>query len=139
MESFLFKINISPLNLFFFQRPLFRHYYKGTDAVVFVIDSADRERLDELSYDVIRPAFVAEELVNAVFLFLANKQDLPEAMTVDEITDKLSLKNLKHNWSKFKLNLFFISSKRYENTTNNNSNASISNQVYCKSFCLTLF
>lgn len=107
--------------------------------MVFVIDSADRERLDELSYDVIRPAFVAEELVNAVFLFLANKQDLPEAMTVDEITDKLSLKNLKHNWSKFKLNLFFISSKRYENTTNNNSNASISNQVYCKSFCLTLF
>lgn len=103
MESFLFKINISPLNFFFFfQRPLFRHYYKGTDAVVFVIDSADRERLDELSYDVIRPAFVAEELVNAVFLFLANKQDLPEAMTVDEITDKLSLKNLKHNWSKFK-------------------------------------
>lgn len=80
-------------------RPLFRHYYKGTDAVVFVIDSADRERLDELSYDVIRPAFVAEELANAVFLFLANKQDLPEAMTVDEITDKLSLKNLKHNWN----------------------------------------
>ncbi|CAI9741518.1 ADP-ribosylation factor 1-like [Octopus vulgaris] len=80
-------------------RPLFRHYYKGTDAVVFVIDSADRERLDELSFDVIRPAFLAEELSSAVFLFLANKQDLPEAMTVEEITDKLSLKNLKHNWN----------------------------------------
>ncbi|GAB1602239.1 ADP-ribosylation factor 3-like [Argonauta hians] len=80
-------------------RPLFRHYYKGTDAVVFVIDSADRERLDELSFDVIRPAFLAEELSSAVFLFLANKQDLPDAMTVEEITDKLSLKNLKHIWN----------------------------------------
>ncbi|XP_014771265.2 ADP-ribosylation factor 1 [Octopus bimaculoides] len=96
------SIHISVLHLIVsssIQRPLFRHYYKGTDAVVFVIDSADRERLDELSFDVIRPAFLAEELSSAVFLFLANKQDLPEAMTVEEITDKLSLKNLKHVWN----------------------------------------
>ncbi|XP_071109506.1 ADP-ribosylation factor 3-like [Haliotis cracherodii] len=80
-------------------RPLFRHYYKGTDAVVFVIDSHDRERLDELNYDVIKPAIAADELSNAVFLFLANKMDLENTMTVDEISDKLGLKNLRHPWN----------------------------------------
>ncbi|XP_059167418.1 uncharacterized protein LOC131949591 [Physella acuta] len=79
-------------------RPLFRHYYKGADAVVFVIDSHDPERLDELNYDVIKPAVNAEELTSAVFLFLANKIDLPDTMSVDEISDKLGLKCLKHPW-----------------------------------------
>ncbi|CAG5126533.1 unnamed protein product [Candidula unifasciata] len=79
-------------------RPLFRHYYKGADAVVFVIDSHDPERLDELNYDVIKPAVSAEELTNAVFLFLANKTDLPETMTTEEIAEKLGLRYLKHPW-----------------------------------------
>ncbi|CAG5131705.1 unnamed protein product [Candidula unifasciata] len=79
-------------------RPLFRHYYKGADAVVFVIDSHDRERLDELNYDVIKPAVGAEELTNAVFLFLANKMDLADTMSIEEISEKLSLRFLKHPW-----------------------------------------
>ncbi|KAK6177126.1 hypothetical protein SNE40_015292 [Patella caerulea] len=80
-------------------RPLFRHYYKGADAVVFVIDSKDRERLDELNYDVIKPAIAAEELKESIFLFLANKMDLEDTMTIEEISDKLGLKNLKHPWN----------------------------------------
>ncbi|ESO90435.1 hypothetical protein LOTGIDRAFT_164018 [Lottia gigantea] len=80
-------------------RPLFRHYYKGSDAVVFVIDSHDRERLDELNYDVIKPAVAAEELKESIFLFLANKNDLENNMTTEEIVDKLGLKNLKHKWN----------------------------------------
>ncbi|CAL1527236.1 unnamed protein product, partial [Lymnaea stagnalis] len=79
-------------------RPLFRHYYKGADAVVFVIDSHDPERLDELNYDVIKPAVNAEELTSAVFLFLANKIDLPDTMSVEEIAERLGLKYLKHPW-----------------------------------------
>ncbi|KAK0063677.1 ADP-ribosylation factor 1 [Biomphalaria pfeifferi] len=79
-------------------RPLFRHYYKGADAVVFVIDSHDPERLDELNYDVIKPAMNAEELTSAVFLFLANKIDLPDTMSVEEISERLGLKYLKHPW-----------------------------------------
>jgi GTPase SAR1 family protein len=83
------------------QRPLFRHYYKGADAVVFVIDSHDPERLDELNYDVIKPAVAAEELKEAVFLFLANKVDLSHTMAVPEIVQKLGLQYLKHTWSKW--------------------------------------
>ena len=35
-----------------------------------------------------------DELQDAVFLFLANKQDLPNSLSVDEITDKLDLHSL---------------------------------------------
>ncbi|KAL8571181.1 hypothetical protein ACOMHN_010642 [Nucella lapillus] len=80
-------------------RPLFRHYYKGADAVVFVIDSHDPERLDELNYDVLKPAMGAEELREAVFLFLANKVDLSHTVTVEEITERLGLQYLKHTWN----------------------------------------
>lgn len=65
-----------------------------------VIDSSDRERLDELNFDVIKPAVQSEELETATLLFLANKQDLSEAMSVEEITEKLNLKSITHNWSK---------------------------------------
>ncbi|KAJ8320437.1 LOW QUALITY PROTEIN: hypothetical protein KUTeg_002024, partial [Tegillarca granosa] len=61
-------------------RPLIRHYYKGTDAVVIVIDSHDRERLDELNYDIIKPMVQSDELGNGIFLFLANKTDLENTM-----------------------------------------------------------
>ncbi|XP_070206837.1 uncharacterized protein [Littorina saxatilis] len=80
-------------------RPLFRHYYKGADAVVFVIDSHDPERLDELNYDVIKPAMTAEELSGAIFLFLANKVDLSHTISVEEITERLGLQYLKHTWN----------------------------------------
>ncbi|XP_052820030.1 ADP-ribosylation factor 1-like [Mya arenaria] len=79
-------------------RPLFRHYYKGTDAVVMVIDGADSERLEELYCDVIKPALHAEELAHSIFLFLVNKRDLPECLSAEEVADKLNLKALKHSW-----------------------------------------
>merc|ERR1712154_628626 len=71
-------------------RPLWRHYYKDTDAVIFVVDSNDRERIDNESgmYESM-PA--SEELQNSVLLVLANKQDLPNAMSVNEVTERLSL------------------------------------------------
>uniref|UniRef100_A0A8I3P743 Uncharacterized protein n=1 Tax=Canis lupus familiaris TaxID=9615 RepID=A0A8I3P743_CANLF len=40
-----------------------------------------------------------DELRDAVLLVLANKQDLPKATDVAEITDKLGLHSLRHrNW-----------------------------------------
>ena len=82
------------------QRPLFRHYYKGTDAVVIVIDSSDIHRLDELYCDVLKPALLAEELATSVFLFLANKKDLPDTIGKEELSTVLNLKCVKHTWSK---------------------------------------
>jgi ADP-ribosylation factor 1/2 len=54
-------------------RPLWRHYYQNTQAVIFVIDSNDRERISEASDELAR--FLREdELKDATLLVFANKQ-----------------------------------------------------------------
>ena len=78
---------------------------------MFVIDSQDPERLDELNYDVVKPAVGSEELTSAVFLFLANKMDLPSTMTTDQIADRLGLRFLKHPWGKWMMSLGSITIK----------------------------
>ena len=42
------------------------------------------------------PIFLQDELQDAVLLVFANKQDLPQAMNVAEITDKLGLHSLRN-------------------------------------------
>lgn len=66
-----------------------------------VVDSSDRERVEELFCDVLKPALHAEELAHSVFLFLVNKRDLTDTMDKDEVSAKLNLKSVKHVWSKF--------------------------------------
>ena len=71
-------------------RPLWRYYFQDTQAVIFVIDSGDRERIDEAAEEF-NKLMREDELRDAVALVFANKQDLPNAMTVQEVTDKLDL------------------------------------------------
>eukprot|EP00455_Lapot_gusevi_P012731 TRINITY_DN160_c0_g1_i10.p1 TRINITY_DN160_c0_g1~~TRINITY_DN160_c0_g1_i10.p1 ORF type:complete len:174 (-),score=49.35 TRINITY_DN160_c0_g1_i10:393-914(-) len=81
-------------------RPLWRHYYQGCNAIIFVVDSADRERIDEsVGYQLnakeeLHIMLSNDELKDAALLVLANKQDLPGAMTVSQITDRLALSSL---------------------------------------------
>ena len=85
------------------QRPLWRHYYQNTDVLIFVIDSNDRERISECKDELHR--FLAEdELKDCVLLVMANKQDLPNAMSTTEVTDKLGLHSVRdRTWCKCKL------------------------------------
>ena len=64
-------------------RPLWVHYYQNTDAIIFVVDSHDRdpERIQDAK-DEIRTLMNQEELKEASLLVLANKQDLPKAMNL---------------------------------------------------------
>ncbi|XP_055513004.1 ADP-ribosylation factor 1-like [Leucoraja erinacea] len=71
-------------------RPLWRHYFQNTQGLIFVVDSNDRERINEAREELNR-MLNEEELRDAVLLVLANKQDLPNAMNAAEITDKLGL------------------------------------------------
>lgn len=75
-------------------RPLWRHYFQNTQGVIFVVDSNDRERVGE-AQDELHKMLQEDELRDAVILVLANKQDLPHAMTVAEITDKLNLHEIR--------------------------------------------
>ena len=71
-------------------RALWRHYYQNTSAVIFVVDSNDRERVESAKEELQRLTR-EDELKDVCVLILANKQDLPNAMSVKEITEQLEL------------------------------------------------
>jgi ADP-ribosylation factor protein 1/Arf/Sar family protein len=75
-------------------RPLWRHYFQNTQGIIFVVDSNDRDRIPEAREELQR-MLNEDELRDALLLVFANKQDLPNAMSVAEITDKLGLHSLR--------------------------------------------
>eukprot|EP00761_Pharyngomonas_kirbyi_P013096 gb/GECH01013123.1/.p1 GENE.gb/GECH01013123.1/~~gb/GECH01013123.1/.p1 ORF type:complete len:178 (+),score=18.98 gb/GECH01013123.1/:1-534(+) len=75
-------------------RPLWRHYFAGTQGLIFVVDSADTERLDEARNELHKIAN-DREMQNAVILVYANKKDLPNALSGAEIQEKLQLHRLQ--------------------------------------------
>jgi ADP-ribosylation factor 1/2 len=76
-------------------RPLWRHYYQNTQGLIFVVDSNDRERVDA-ARDELHRMLNEDELRESILLVFANKQDLPNAMSAAEMTDKLGLHGLRH-------------------------------------------
>ena len=56
-------------------RLLWRHYYQNTQGLIFVVDSNDRERVDD-AREELHKMLSEEELRDAVLLVFANKQDL---------------------------------------------------------------
>merc|ERR1712218_618758 len=76
-------------------RPLWRHYYQGTNGLLYVVDSNDRDRSEDAREELTK-MLNEDEMRDAVLLVFANKQDLPNAMTAAEVTEKLGLHNLRH-------------------------------------------
>ncbi|KJE96566.1 ADP-ribosylation factor 1 [Capsaspora owczarzaki ATCC 30864] len=76
-------------------RPLWRHYYHGTDAVIFVVDSADRERLFE-AQDELQKVMSSDELARACILVFANKQDVSGSVSANEMAEQLGLFKSTH-------------------------------------------
>ncbi|XP_003737777.1 ADP-ribosylation factor 6 [Galendromus occidentalis] len=75
-------------------RPLWRHYYTGTQALIFVVDSSDRDRIDEARQELHR-IISDREMKDALILVFANKQDHKDAMRPQEIQEKLGLTRLR--------------------------------------------
>ncbi|KXJ16548.1 ADP-ribosylation factor 2 [Exaiptasia diaphana] len=65
-------------------RTLWRLYFQETQGLIFVVDSNDRERIQEAKDELYR-LLKEDELKRAALLVLANKQDLPDAMTASEL------------------------------------------------------
>eukprot|EP00439_Symbiodinium_sp_Y106_P000333 s3198_g1.t1 len=60
---------------------------RSTDGLIFVIDSSDRERIEEAHeelWEELMRMLQREEMKDAVLLVMANKQDLPNAMSTQE-------------------------------------------------------
>ena len=62
-------------------RPLWRHYYTGTQGLIFVVDCADRDRIDEARQELHR-IINDREMRDAIILIFANKQDLPDGQYI---------------------------------------------------------
>ena len=79
-------------------RRLWPHYYENNDALIYVVDSADPDRIDE-SAEELHHLLSNENLRSIPLLVLANKQDLPGAYTASELCDKLHLdKSTGREW-----------------------------------------
>ncbi|KAJ3173342.1 hypothetical protein HK101_011073 [Irineochytrium annulatum] len=73
-----------------------RHYIPGTNAVIFVIDSSDDSRLLE-ARGLLDELLKVNELLHVPLLVMANKQDLPGAMTASELSERLGLDAVGQN------------------------------------------
>ncbi|KAI0241478.1 ADP-ribosylation factor, Arf Arf6 [Massospora cicadina] len=60
-------------------RPLWRHYYTGTQGLIFVVDSQDRDRVEEAKQELHR-ILSDREMKECLLLVFANKQDLPTGL-----------------------------------------------------------
>lgn len=76
-------------------RPYWRCYYSSTDAVIYVVDSSDKERIG-ISKQELVAMLEEDELKKAVLVVLANKQDLDTALSVAQVHQALGLDLLKN-------------------------------------------
>ena len=75
-------------------RPLWKHYFQGTEGLIYVVDSNDPSRMEESRtelYEVLKDL----ESEKIPILVLANKQDLPLALKVCAVTEKMGVHQLQ--------------------------------------------
>ena len=72
-------------------RPLWRHYFANTQGLIFVVDCDDTTRIDEAKEELSK-MLEEDELRNACVLVLANKQDLPKAISPEDLSNRLGLR-----------------------------------------------
>jgi len=89
-----FKLNVWDIGGQRAIRPFWRNYFERTDALIYVIDSADRRRLDETGEELYG-LLDEEKLAGVPLLVFANKQDLINAVPAAEVAQELDLMRLK--------------------------------------------
>merc|ERR1712096_373873 len=78
-------------------RRLWRYYFQGTQGLIWVLDSSDRDRMED-AREELWALLDADELKDAKLVVFANKQDLPHALKPDEVASKLGLHQLHRPW-----------------------------------------
>ena len=74
-------------------RSYWRNYYEQTDGLIFVIDSTDGRRLDEVRSEL-HALLTQERLAGASLLVMANKQDVSGALSLTEVASALDVEKL---------------------------------------------
>lgn len=85
-----FKVNVWDIGGQKAIRTYWNNYFDNTDVLIYVVDSADKKRLEETGVEL--QALLSEQKLEKVpVLILANKQDLANALSADEISTALQL------------------------------------------------
>jgi len=71
--------------------------YQNTQGVIFVVDSNDTERINEVA-ETLHNVLNYDDLRDGAVLILANKQDLPNAMNTQQLVDRLRLSQIRQQW-----------------------------------------
>uniref|UniRef100_A0A3Q3BKW4 ADP-ribosylation factor-like protein 14 n=1 Tax=Haplochromis burtoni TaxID=8153 RepID=A0A3Q3BKW4_HAPBU len=69
------------------------NFYQNAGAIVFVVDSADQERLNEAQRELER-TLRNDELRGRPLILLANKQDVDGALNVTEMKDRFNMRKI---------------------------------------------
>merc|ERR1719323_2746306 len=85
-----FKLNVWDIGGQLAIRPYWSNYFESSTALVYVVDSCDKERLGESSAQL--KELLGEEKLNGIpLLVFANKQDLLTALGADDIAEAMDL------------------------------------------------
>jgi len=71
--------------------------YQNTQGVIFVVDSNDTDRINEVA-ETLHNVLNYDDLRDGAVLILANKQDLPNAMNTQQLVDRLRLSQIRQQW-----------------------------------------
>ncbi len=71
------------------------HFYSDTSVIIFVVSSEDADRFEQVK-EQLHIVCRDKQLKDAILLVFANKQDLPNARPISEITDALRLSELEN-------------------------------------------
>jgi small GTP-binding protein len=76
-------------------RNLWQHYFENTQGLIFVVDSNDAERISE-SAESLAMILNDEQMEGVPLLVYANKMDLPNAISIAEVSERLGLTRLRN-------------------------------------------
>ncbi|GMR47067.1 hypothetical protein PMAYCL1PPCAC_17262, partial [Pristionchus mayeri] len=75
-------------------RALWKYYFQNTQALIYVVDSSDVERIEE-SKEELHAILNDSDMTETKLLVFANKQDLPNALDTATLVEKLGLNSMR--------------------------------------------
>jgi len=91
-------------------RSMWERYCRGVNAIVFVVDAADKEAMP-IANEELHELLEKPTLEGIPLLILGNKSDLPGKLSVDELIEALDLKKITHR----EISCYGISAKEETN------------------------
>ena len=73
-------------------RPIWRHYFTNAKGIIIIIDSCDKDNMKKLKEEI-EQILKMQEVSKCPVLVFANKKDMDNAISVDEIKEEIDMGN----------------------------------------------